>query len=120
MHRQRWPEPESFWLSDEPAEFRINGTEHCQHLKFKKWVEMQIEELKNEEAFHTKVVSELGDIEMYNDFDKNYDLPEIESVLKFSKSDFYKNVKKWKPKNDRDLPLKPAQRLEEKYRIVAE
>lgn len=115
MHRKKYPDLEEFWNSDTPSEFRVNSTNFAQYLKFKLWVLQELENKKDEQDFHEEAIKNFREMEFYDDYDKNYEIPEVESILKFSKADFYKNIKGWKPKGEIDLPLKPDKKLADEY-----
>lgn len=66
-------------------------------------------------SFDEKVIQKFGPVDLYNDYDKKYELDTNYTVFKYSRKDF--NDAKWKPKSPQDHQLKPAERLPEEYRL---
>ena len=112
-----YPSPKEFWAeSERPHEFAVNCTEHAEWRKFRAWVFKKVEEAKNDNlSYDQKIIDMFGEINLYSDYDKKYELDTNYTVFKYSRKDF--NDAKWKPKSPQDHLLKPATRLPEEFRI---
>lgn len=63
---KKYLEPEEFWSSDEPREFRVAHSKYAERKRFVTWLR---KELESEESFNEILDKKFGKVELYEDPD---------------------------------------------------
>ncbi|EGR34622.1 hypothetical protein IMG5_005430, partial [Ichthyophthirius multifiliis] len=117
--KQMHPSPEEFWEQDEPHMFRLNCSKYADFHKFKKWLLQEIEKRSKDIAYEQKILNKFGPFEIYDQYDKKYQINRSPTVFKYNRS-YYLDEKPTQKQLKEDPYLecpKPAQVMEEKYRV---
>jgi len=79
-----------FWNSKEEHEFWFSCSHYSEKHRFKKFILTQIEKVKNgeEKSFEEKMSAEFGEFELFNDFNKDYQLRTVPLVYRHHRKEF--------------------------------
>ena len=89
-----------------------------------KYYIFQVEKFKNEKSYDEKIKEKYGEIDYFDDYNKNYDIKNNPSVLKYDKSFWLEKKEKLNPEKLKNDPyykkFEPAQKLGDEYLIKKE
>ena len=79
-----------FWNSNEEHEFWFSCSHYSEKQRFRKYILNQIEKVKKgeEKSYEEKMNAELGGFELFNDYNKNYELRTIPLVYRHHRKEF--------------------------------
>lgn len=100
----------NFWQSEIEHEFRITHTEYANRYKFKRMVYKIMEEVKQnpEEGFEKKAEKLVGNIELYDNYNTNYEIRTDPAIFKHKRADFGKSKINFEEEIDFDQFIPPS------------
>ena len=124
--------PEEFWASEDYHVFHVNSTHYGNAYKFTKFLQNLIEEKKKEDlSYEQRVLQNLGELNLYNDYSKKYQNFTEPTIFKYNRASFLEEAEQSKGKkkdgkkagkspeggDEYSVVIKPKTKLGEEFRL---